>query len=208
MGKKELIKKIAESVKKCSQCRLHRTRTKAVPGEGNINAKIMFVGQCPGYNEDQSGRPFVGKAGALLSNLIKMANLDRSNVFITNIVKCRPPENRDPMVDEVRNCEPYLEGQIKLINPKIIVTLGRFATAHFIKDAAISEVHGNPLTTKGRIIYPLYHPAAALRSETVAQILERDFTKIPALLEKNVTNLDAVKNNKNNKEHNNQLGLI
>ncbi len=205
MGKKELIEKIAESVKKCTQCRLHKTRTQAVPGEGNISAKIMFIGQCPGYNEDQTGRPFVGKAGTLLNNLFKIANIDREDVFITNIVKCRPPKNRDPMADEVRTCEPYLEGQIKLINPRIIVPLGRFATTHFIKNTSISKIHGEPVTARGRIIFPLYHPAAALRSEAVAQVLEKDFLKIPSLLERDSSEFEKIEGNE---ETDNQLGLI
>lgn len=205
MGKEELIKKIADSVRKCHQCRLHKTRSQAVPGEGNINAKIMFIGQCPGYNEDQTGRPFVGKAGALLNNLMRIANIDRDTVFITNIVKCRPPDNRDPTADEVRACEPYLEGQIKLINPRIIVTLGRFATNHFIKNASISKIHGKAVTARGRIIFPLYHPAAALRSEPVAEVLEKDFLKIPTLLNKSNNEFEKIKENE---DSDNQLELI
>lgn len=178
MDKQELLGQVDKALKNCQKCRLFRTRTRVVPGEGDPSAKIMFIGQCPGFHEDQQGRPFVGRAGQLLDQLLSDGGLKRQEVFITNIVKDRPPENRDPMGDEVRACESYLERQIKIINPQLIVTLGRFATEFFISEGKISQVHGTPHRVKGRLILPLYHPAAALRSSGVLEELRRDFKKI------------------------------
>lgn len=200
-----MLRQIEKAIASCRKCRLHRTRTNTVPGEGNPNAKIMFVGQCPGFNEDREGRPFVGRAGALLTTLLASIDLKREEVYITNIVKDRPPNNRDPMVDEVRACKPYLDEQIKTINPKLIVALGRFATEHFIKGGSISKLHGQPVAVNGRIVLPLYHPAAALRSETVLRELEKDFLKIPKLLETKVDDLESVGAGKKDK---NQLELL
>lgn len=180
--KEELLEQVNRALGACQKCRLFRTRTNVVPGEGNADAKIMFVGQCPGFHEDQKGRPFVGRAGQLLDQLLSEAGLKRGEVFITNIVKDRPPDNRDPMADEVRACEPYLDHQIKILNPKLIVTLGRFATEFFIANGKISQTHGVPHRVKGRLILPLYHPAAALRSTGVLEELRRDFKKIPEVL--------------------------
>jgi DNA polymerase len=164
----------------------------------------MFVGQCPGFHEDQEGRPFVGRAGELLNELLSSARIDRSDVFITNIVKDRPPDNRDPMVDEVRSCSPYLERQIKIINPQLIVALGRFAAEFFIPDGKISQIHGVPYRVKGLLILPLYHPAAALRSPGVLEELRRDFKKIPQVLAGEI----EVKEIINNKVPENQMSLI
>jgi len=182
MNKEELLEQVNKALRSCKKCRLSRTRTNVVPGEGDTNAEIMFVGQCPGFHEDQQGKPFVGRAGQLLDELLDSVNLKRGKIFITNIVKCRPPENRDPMVDEVRACSPYLERQIKIINPRLIVTLGRFATEFFIPEGRISQIHGVPHRVRGRLILPLYHPAAALRSPGVLGELRRDFKKIPQVL--------------------------
>jgi len=177
-----LLTQVNKALSPCEKCRLSRTRIKVVPGEGDPESGIMFVGQCPGANEDQQGRPFVGRAGQLLEELLKSLGLKREKVFITNIVKCRPPENRDPMVDEVRACSPYLERQIKSVNPKLIITLGRFASEFFVSDGKISQIHGVPHRVKGLLILPLYHPAAALRSTGVAEKLRADFRKIPKVL--------------------------
>lgn len=179
-------------------------RTNVVPGEGSSDAKIMFVGQCPGFHEDQQGRPFVGRAGQLLAELLASIDVKREEVFITNIVKDRPPENRDPMVDEVRNCSPYLERQIKIINPQLIVALGRFAAEFFIPDGKISQMHGVPHRVKGLLILPLYHPAAALRSAGVLEELQRDFRKIPAVL----TGEIEPKEINNSKVPENQMALM
>lgn len=182
MEKEELLEQVDKALRSCTQCRLYRTRTNVVPGEGAAAAKIMFVGQCPGFHEDQQGRPFVGRAGQLLDELLASIGVKREEVFITNIVKDRPPDNRDPMVDEVRSCSPYLERQIKIINPQLIVALGRFAAEFFVPEGKISQIHGVPHRVRGRLVLPLYHPAAALRSAGVLEDLQKDFRKIPPVL--------------------------
>ncbi len=204
MKKEELLEQVNRALRSCRKCRLSRTRTNVVPGEGSSSAEIMFVGQCPGFHEDQQGRPFVGRAGQLLDELLTSIDLKREKVFITNIVKDRPPENRDPMVDEVRACSPYLERQIKIINPKLIITLGRFASEFFIPNGKISQIHGVPHRVRGLLILPLYHPAAALRSGGVADELRRDFKKIPKVLAGEL----EVKEIVNNHVPENQIPLI
>ena len=195
MKKEELLAQVNRALRSCKKCRLSRTRTNVVPGEGDSKATIMFIGQCPGFHEDQQGRPFVGRAGKLLDELLESIGLKREKIFITNIVKDRPPENRDPMVDEVRSCSPYLERQIKIINPKLIITLGRFASEFFISDGKISQIHGVPHRVKGLLIFPLYHPAAALRSTGVANELRRDFKKIPKVLAGELEIKEIINNN-------------
>jgi len=180
--KSELLAQIERAVKTCHSCRLWRTATHAVPGEGSPNAQVMFVGEGPGYHEDKLGRPFVGRAGNLLDRLLLRNGIRREAVFITNVVKHRPPENRTPMKDEARACLPFLMEQIKVINPKVIVPLGRSALEVFLKDKSISEIHGQGFKVGNRIILPLYHPAAALRSPAVARVLEADFRNLPKIL--------------------------
>ena len=204
MDKEELLEQVNRALRSCKKCRLSRTRTNVVPGEGDSNAEIMFIGQCPGFHEDQQGLPFVGRAGQLLDELLDSIDLKREKVFITNIVKCRPPENRDPMVDEVRACSPYLERQIKSVNPKLIITLGRFASEFFISDGKISQIHGVPHRVKGLLVFPLYHPAAALRSTGVAEELRKDVRKIPKVLAGELEVKEIVKN----KVPENQIPLI
>ena len=177
-----LLDQITKQIKTCTKCRLHRTRNKAVPGSGPKNARIAFIGEAPGYNEDQQGEPFVGRAGKLLEELLKSIGMSRNDVWIGNVIKCRPPENRDPHVDELRSCAPYLELQLREIKPELICPLGRFAAAHFLNGVKISEDHGKPKRVRGFKILPLYHPAAALRSARVARDLKRDFLKIPKIL--------------------------
>ncbi|MCL5003823.1 MAG: uracil-DNA glycosylase [Patescibacteria group bacterium] len=178
MTKDEILKKIEQAVVTCKKCRLYRTANHAVPGEGSLNAKIVFVGEAPGYNEDVQGRPFVGRAGNLLDTLLRNIGLKRQDVWIGNIIKHRPPDNRDPMVDELRACRPFLADQVRAINPKVIVTLGRFAMAEYLPEAKISEVHGQAFRVGEHVVIPLYHPAAALRSESVLRDLKEDFRKI------------------------------
>ena len=178
MTKEEILEKIEKVVKSCQKCRLYKTAERAVPGEGNPHAKIAFVGEAPGFNEDKEGRPFVGRAGKLLDELLKEIGLKRSDVWIGNVVKHRPPENRDPMVDEIRACRPYLLDQIRSISPKLLVTLGRFAMAEYLPEAKISEVHGQAFRVNEYVVLPLYHPAAALRSENVSRELRQDFRRI------------------------------
>lgn len=182
MDKKELLDQIEKQVGRCKECRLYRTRKKAVPGVGGISAKVVFVGEAPGANEDERGIPFCGRAGNLLDEMLNAIHLRRSDVWIGNVIKCRPPDNRQPMVDELRSCKPYLEEQLKVLNPKVIVTLGKFAMDHFVKNGQISKDHGVPKVVGSYIIYPIYHPAAALRSTQVLMILRRDFLRIPKVI--------------------------
>jgi uracil-DNA glycosylase len=150
-----------------------------VPGEGSPTASILFIGEGPGATEDKQGRPFVGRAGKLLDELLAAVTLKREDVFITNVVKCRPPENRDPQPDEVEACRPYLEAQIELINPRVIVTLGRHSLLRFFPEGRISKDHGRMFRWNDRILYPLYHPAAGLRSSTVMQAIREDVKRLP-----------------------------
>ncbi|MBU2236111.1 uracil-DNA glycosylase [Patescibacteria group bacterium] len=182
---------ISEKIKKCQKCVLAEKRTNAVPGSGNPSADLMFVGEGPGKNEDEQGIPFVGQAGKFLEEMLETIGMGRNDVFITNVVKCRPPENRDPLPDEVETCSgTYLYDQIKSIKPKIIVTLGRHAMEFFIPGRKISEVHGQPKrmvnkeTGEKQVYLPLYHPAAALYHGGLRETLIKDFKKIPKILEK------------------------
>jgi uracil-DNA glycosylase len=184
MDPSEVIKEIAGQVSVCVLCGLSTTRTNAVPGEGPVNAEIMFIGEGPGFNEDRQGRPFVGAAGKLLSDLLAKAELKREDVFITNVVKCRPPENRDPQPNELLACRPYLMRQIETINPHVIVTLGRYSMAVFLPDARISSIHGQARLVQGKIIVPMYHPAAALHQPLIKPTIEHDFANLKETLRK------------------------
>lgn len=170
-------------VKTCQLCRLARTRTNAVPGEGYIRTDVMFIGEGPGYHEDRQGRPFVGPSGEFLNELLAIAGLSRERVYIANVVKCRPPNNRDPNPDEIAACAPYLERQIALINPRVIVTLGRFSMAKFFPGERISQIHGQRRLVDGRLCVPMYHPAAGLHQASLADVIRDDFRKLPAYLE-------------------------
>lgn len=181
------LENIRSKVVSCTKCRLSQTRTNAVPGEGNSNADVMFIGEGPGKSEDEKGMPFVGAAGKFLDELLAEIGMKRSDVFITNIVKCRPPGNRDPRDDEIAICWPYLEDQVKLIKPKLIVTLGRHAMNRFLPDLKISQVHGQAKRYKGvgtdrQVYFPMYHPAVALYNGSYREILKEDMRKIPKLL--------------------------
>lgn len=178
MNKEEILNQVEKAIGACRKCRLYRTATQAVPGSGNPNARIIFIGEAPGFNEDQQGLPFVGRAGRLLDELLSEIGLRRADVWIGNVIKHRPPENRDPMIDEIRACKPFIIDQIKALNPRIIATLGRFAMEVFLPSAKISAVHGKAFKGLNRVIYPLYHPAAALRSESVLKELRRDFRNL------------------------------
>jgi DNA polymerase len=173
---------VAAEVRVCPKCELSRTRTNAVPGEGNPHARIMFIGEAPGWHEDQQGKPFVGAAGKFLNELLAIAGLKREDVFITNVVKCRPPGNRDPLPDEIAACAPYLERQIAAINPEVIVTLGRFSMGRWFPGERISKIHGQPKQVDGRMIVPMYHPAAALHQAALRGAIEDDFAKLPKIL--------------------------
>ncbi len=176
------LKKIEEEVRSCEKCDLCKTRTKAVPGFGDFNAEIMFVGEAPGRNEDLKGEPFVGAAGKVLDGLLESIELNRENIFITNIVKCRPPKNRDPLPEEVYNCSNYLEKQVELIKPKIIVLLGRHAMDRFLPNLKISLDHGKVKQKDGKVYFPIYHPAATIYRREFLKYLQDDFKKIPKII--------------------------
>ena len=177
------LAQLHDEVRACPLCDLCKTRTHAVPGDGPPGAEVMFIGEGPGYHEDQRGLPFVGPAGRLLDELLASIDLDRSKVYITNVVKCRPPNNRDPLPHEIEACAPYLERQLALIKPKVVVTLGRYSMARFFPGAAISKVHGQPKRIADTIYLPLYHPAAALHRSDLMATVKADMLKIPALLQ-------------------------
>lgn len=179
----ESLAQIANEVSVCTRCALRKTRAQSVPGEGPDNAEIMLIGEGPGFNEDQQGRPFVGQAGKFLSELLGLAGLKREEVWIGNVVKCRPPNNRDPMPEELRACHAYLERQIAALNPKIIVTLGRFSMGKFFPTDRISAVHGQMRKVGERFVIPMFHPAAALHNPTYLPLIKQDFAKLPELLE-------------------------
>ena len=182
MNPEEILKQVAQEVSVCTRCALHFSRKLAVPGEGPSNADIMFIGEGPGFHENEQGRPFVGAAGKYLDELLASINMKRSDVFIGNVVKCRPPGNRDPLPDELASCSEYLNRQIQAINPKVIVTLGRFSMAHFLPNAKISDVHGQAMVVKGRLIVAMYHPAAALHQRTLKPTIEEDFLRLPGYI--------------------------
>ena len=175
----ELCKKIAV----CPKCKvLVENRTRVVPGEGTENADLMFIGEAPGFNEDKQGRPFVGPAGAFLDELLASINLKREQVYITNVIKCRPINNRDPLPSEILNCRPWLDEQIAVIRPRMVVTLGRYAMASFLPGKSISKVHGTAQKQGNVIYYAMYHPAAALHQQSLRQVVEADMLKIPSIL--------------------------
>jgi uracil-DNA glycosylase family 4 len=169
---------IAEEVRGCKLCRLHEGTTNAVPGAGNVNAEIMFIGEGPGFNEDKQGLPFVGQSGKYLEYLLGLIGLKRSDVFITNVVKHRPPENRDPLPDEIQACKGYLDRQIAVIDPLVIATLGRFSMARYFPGKKITQIHGNPKYEDGRAYYPFFHPAAVLRTQSLKGDMEADFKRL------------------------------
>jgi uracil-DNA glycosylase len=182
MTSEEILKEIAREVSVCTKCDLSKNRTKTVPGEGNPHAKIFFIGEGPGFYEDQQGRPFVGPAGQFLEELLASINLKRSDVFITNVVKCRPPGNRDPLPEEISACNDYLDRQIAAINPQVIVTLGRYSMVKFFGNERISAIHGRARKIDGRICIAMYHPAAGLHQASLKETIRVDFKKIPLLL--------------------------
>lgn len=183
-GRIQVLEEVAAMVRQCTRCELCRGRTHAVPGDGNPTAEIMFIGEAPGWNEDKQGLPFVGAAGQFLNELLASINLDRNTVFITNVVKCRPPGNRDPLPDEIAACYPYLETQIETIDPLLIVTLGRYSMARWFPNERISRIHGTPKRVGDRVIVPMYHPAAALHQGSLRATIQADFERLPIILAK------------------------
>ena len=173
---------LVQRISSCTQCALSHGRTNAVPGEGSLTPKVMFIGEGPGFHEDKQGRPFVGPAGQFLDQLLASVGMKREDVYITNVVKCRPPNNRDPLPGEVEACRGYLDAQIEFLKPKVIVTLGRHSLASFFQKEPISKARGKPRLWNGITVLPMYHPAAALHQQSLRSIIESDFKELPAVL--------------------------
>jgi len=174
----ELYKEMAN----CRDCELAKYRTKVVPGEGPEEAELLFIGEAPGWHEDQQGRPFVGPAGAFLDQLLASIGLSREQVYIANVIKCRPRENRDPLPVEIQACRKWLDQQIEIIHPRMIITLGRYSLARYFPNQSISKIHGKARKESDIIYYPMYHPAAALHQGSLRQIIEADMLRIPEIL--------------------------
>ena len=193
MYKEELMEEVAAEIIACRKCPLWKKRKKPVPGEGNINANVMFIGEAPGYWEDVEGKPFVGSAGEILDEMLSEIGLSRNKVYIANILKCRPPENRDPSASEIKACVPYLNQQIRIVKPKIIVTLGRHSTSYILSECGleaegITRLHGRKYVVEllgfKVLLIPMYHPAAALYNPKYRSGLERDFRLLSQELER------------------------
>lgn len=176
------LTELYEEIANCQRCILSQARKNAVPGEGPEDADIVFIGEGPGFHEDQQGRPFVGAAGQFLDELLESIGLRRDDVYICNVIKCRPPGNRDPLPEEVDACKPHLDRQIEIISPKMIVTLGRFSMERYFPGAKISQIHGQARKLEGIIYYPMYHPAAALHQPRWRPVVEEDMSRIPQVL--------------------------
>lgn len=176
------LSELCEEIIVCQRCDLAQGRTKAVPGEGPEDADIMFIGEAPGFHEDRQGRPFVGAAGRFLEELLASINLSREEVYICNVIKCRPPGNRDPLASEAEACWPFLDRQIELVQPRLIVTLGRFSMARYFPNTTISRIHGQPKRVGEVVYYPMFHPAAALHQPRYRRDIEQDMLKIPKIL--------------------------
>lgn len=171
-----------DEIRTCTRCALAKTRGLAVPGEGPLDSDVMFIGEAPGANEDRQGRPFVGAAGSFLEELLAAAGLRRGEVYICNVLKCRPPANRDPLPDEIDACRDYLDRQIDLIDPLVIVTLGRFSMARYFPKQTISKIHGRAREVAGRYYVPMFHPAAALHQQNLRPAMIEDFRALGATL--------------------------
>jgi uracil-DNA glycosylase family 4 len=182
--KRKTLASIARQAASCTDCSLCHGRTNSVPGEGDPDAGIMFIGEGPGFYEDQQGRPFVGASGKFLDDLLRSIGLNRKAVFIANVVKCRPPQNRDPQPDEIAACSKYLDAQIAAIAPKVIVTLGRHSMQRYFPGESVSRIHGQPRRKDDLIVVPMYHPAAALHQASLRKVIESDFSRLPEFLSK------------------------
>ena len=176
------LEKLCAEMALCRDCDLAKTRNKVVPGEGREDAKIVFIGEAPGWHENQQGRPFVGPAGHFLDDLLGSIGLQRQDVYICNVVKCRPPDNRDPFPIEIRSCAPWLDRQLEAINPKVVVTLGRYSMARFFPGESIGKIHGTARKVAGITCFAMYHPAAALHQQSLRKIIEADMLKLPGIL--------------------------
>ena len=176
------LTELNKEIERCQDCELAKHRTRVVPGEGPENSSLLFIGEAPGWHEDQQGRPFVGPAGQFLEELLASIGLKRNQVYIANVIKCRPPTNRDPLPREIQACSKWLNHQIELIRPKIIVTLGRYSMAKYFPNESISKVHGKAKRQDDTIYYAMYHPAAALHQGSLRKVIEADMLKIPQFL--------------------------
>lgn len=178
----ERLQAIAAEIAGCTACRLYENTTNPVPGYGDPNADILFIGEAPGFNEDKQGLPFVGRSGRYLDYLLDLIDLKREQVFITNVVKHRPPDNRDPAADEIVACKHFLDRQFEVIDPMVVATLGRFSMARYFPNGKISQIHGQPRYADGRAYYPLFHPAAALRNPNLRHDMEADIKRLPEIV--------------------------
>ena len=184
MNPEDELSAVAAEVRACQACQLHLSRKNAVPGEGPAVSELMFIGEGPGFHENEQGRPFVGAAGKYLEELLAKLGLSREQVFIGNVVKCRPPGNRDPLPEEIQACAGYLERQVAAIQPRVIVTLGRFSMARYFPNTRISDIHGQARMVNGRMVVAMYHPAAALHQPSLRREIEADFARLPGLIQR------------------------
>ncbi len=184
MDAESTLAEIAENIRHCQKCELAYSRKNAVPGNGPANAEIMLIGEGPGFYENEQGLPFVGTSGKFLTQLLNDSGYPRDTVFITNVIKCRPPGNRDPQEQELKACSAFLDKQIEVINPLIIITLGRFSMARYFENARISRIHGQAVWRDGRLIIPMYHPAAALHQPKLRSVIMQDFSQLKGLITK------------------------
>lgn len=182
MTNEALAAALYDRVRACERCPLAATRTNAVPGEGPLNAEVMLIGEAPGANEDKQGRPFVGQSGQFLEELLAAAGLTRAEVYICNVLKCRPPGNRDPAPGEIASCKDYLDEQIEIVDPLVIITLGRYSMSRYFPNLTISRIHGQYKRIDGRFYVPMYHPAAALHQQALREVILDDFRAVPAIL--------------------------
>ncbi|MFP3898350.1 MAG: uracil-DNA glycosylase [Dehalococcoidia bacterium] len=176
------LAELCQEILACYDCELSRHRTNVVPGEGAEDAALLFIGEAPGWHEDQQGRPFVGPAGQFLDQLLASIGLRREEVYIANVIKCRPPQNREPLPAEIQSCRRWLDRQIEIIQPRMIITLGRYSLARYFPNESISKIHGKPRKIEDVICYPMYHPAAALHQGSLRPIVEADMLRIPQVL--------------------------
>ncbi len=182
VDKKSALTELNAEIAQCTQCELATTRSRTVPGEGRADADILFIGEAPGYYEDQQGRPFVGPAGQFLEQLLGSIGLRRADVFIANVIKCRPPQNQDPLPHQIAACDGWLQRQLAAIEPKLVITLGRYSMAKFFLGQSISRIHGQPRRIGELLVVPMYHPAAALHQGSLRRTIEDDFKKLPPVL--------------------------
>lgn len=182
---------LIQEIQSCTRCALSQKRTRTVPGEGSLAAAVVFIGEGPGYHEDKQGRPFVGAAGQFLDELLESIGLKREDVYITNMIKCRAPNNRDPLPAEIQACRPYLDKQLEMIGPKVLVTLGRHSFSRFFPGESIGKARGQARRMEGLVVYPMYHPAAALHNPKLRSVIESDFKKLPDLVKRLEEDLTA-----------------